>query len=366
MTFLWPHMLWLLLAVPALVAVYVALIRRRKKTALRYASLGLVREAMGRGPGWRRHVPPLLFLMALIATIVSVARPAAVITLPEQRGVVMLAVDVSGSMRATDIEPSRLAAAKEAVRTFVNNQPRHVRIGVVAFAATAAVVQPPTNDRTEILEAVDRLQAYPGTAVGEGILTSLSAIFERSDFDIRMELALRQSGRSGPGQMGGGNSGGSGGVPLGQLQPDEQQQDRSQVQPAQPGSRKSTVVVLLTDGENTTGPDPVASAQLAADLGVRVYTVGLGTVEGAVIRFLGNSMIVRVDVPALQEIARLTDGAFYQAVTANELREVYETLSTEVVAEPEKTEITVLFSAAAGALALVSVLLSLLWFNRIG
>lgn len=365
MTFLWPHMLWLLLAVPALVAIYIALLRRRKKTAVRFASLGLVKEAMGRGPGWRRHIPPLLFLLALIAIIVSVARPAAVITLPEQRGVVMLAVDVSGSMRATDIEPSRLAAAKEAVRTFVNNQPRHVRIGIVAFAATAALVQPPTNDRTEILQAVDRLQAYPGTAVGEGILTSLSAIFERSDFDIRMELALRQSGNRGPGQMGGGGSGG-GGAPLGQLEPDDQQQDRPQVQPAQPGSRKSTVVVLLTDGENTTGPDPVASAQLAADLGVRVFTVGLGTMEGAVIRFLGSSMIVRVDVPALQEIARLTDGAFYQAVTATELREVYQTLSTEVVAEPEKTEITALFSAAAGVLALVSVLLSLLWFNRIG
>ena len=162
MTFIWPDMLWLLLAVPALVAGYVVLVRRRKKAALRYASLSLVREALGPGQSWRRHLPPLLFLLALVAMLLAVARPSAVVTLPSHHDTVILAMDVSGSMRATDVLPNRLVAAQAAARAFVAEQPRRTRIGVVAFAGTAAVVQAPTSNREEILAAIDRFQVQRG------------------------------------------------------------------------------------------------------------------------------------------------------------------------------------------------------------
>ena len=182
MTFLWPHLLWLLAVVPLIVAAYVYLLRRKKKVAVRYASLAMVKEAMGAGQTVRRHVPPLLFLLALVAMIVAIARPAAVVSLPSQHETVILAIDVSGSMRATDVEPNRLAAAQAAARTFIEEQPRSTRIGVVAFAATALVVQHPTQNREDILAAIDRLQLQRGTAIGSGIIVSLA-----NDFSGRRE-----------------------------------------------------------------------------------------------------------------------------------------------------------------------------------
>ena len=170
MTFLWPDMLWLMTVVPVLVAVYVFLLRRKKKAALRYASLDLVREAMGAGRQMRRHLPPLLFLLALAVLLLAVARPAAVVTLPSQQQTIILAIDVSGSMRARDVEPNRLAAAQEAAKAFLGDVPRHVRVGVVSFAGTAAVVQPPTHNREHAIAAIDRFYLQRGTAIGSGIL----------------------------------------------------------------------------------------------------------------------------------------------------------------------------------------------------
>ena len=184
MTFAWPHLLWLLLAVPLVVAVYVMLLRRKRKSALKYASLMLIRDAQGAGR-FRRHAPPLLFLAALILMIVAVARPAAVVTLPSAHETVILAMDVSGSMRATDVKPSRIVASQEAARAFVADQPRTTRIGVVSFAATASVVQSPTHSREDILAAIDRFQLQRGTAIGSGILVSLKTIFPDAEFDLR-------------------------------------------------------------------------------------------------------------------------------------------------------------------------------------
>src|SRR3989442_406949 len=169
MTFNWPEMLWLLLAVPVIVAAYVWLLRRKKKLAVRYASLSMVKAAMTKGQRFRRHVPPLLFLAALVLMIVAIARPAAVVTLPSQHETVILAMDVSGSMRAADVQPSRIAAAQAAARGFVEDQPRSTKVGVVTFAATASVVQPPTQNREDILAAIDRFQLQRGTPVGTGI-----------------------------------------------------------------------------------------------------------------------------------------------------------------------------------------------------
>ena len=160
MNFLWPQFLWLLLLLPLLVAVYFWLLRRKKKIALRYASLSIVREAMGKGQSFRRHVPPLLFLLAFAAMLVASSRPFAVVSLPSQHETIMLAMDVSGSMRATDVLPNRLVASQNAAKAFLADLPRNVRVGIVAFAGTASVVQPPTLNREDLTVAIDKFQLH--------------------------------------------------------------------------------------------------------------------------------------------------------------------------------------------------------------
>ena len=188
MTFLWPELLFLLVLVPVIVGVYLLLLRRKHKLALRYASLSMVREAQSVGNRFRRHVPPLLFLIALTLMIVAVARPAAVVTLPSQHETIILAMDVSGSMRAVDVQPNRLTAAQEAARAFINDQPHNVRIGIVSFAGTAAVVQTPTESRDDMLAAIDRFQLQRATATGSGLLLALSMLFPEEAFDLEAAL----------------------------------------------------------------------------------------------------------------------------------------------------------------------------------
>ena len=350
MTFLWPDMLWLLTAVPALIAAYLFLLRRKKKTALRYSNLSLVKEAMGAGQRFRRHIPPLLFLLALTLLILAVARPSAVVTLPTHQRTIILAMDTSGSMRATDIEPSRIGAAQAAAKSFVSDQPRGTRIGVVIFAGTAAVAQTPTDNREEIIAAIDRFELQRATAIGSGILVSLKTIFPDAEFDLRSWNPRRNPTRDSPR-----------GVPLDQAR--EPQKPVSK--PVPPGSYASAVIILLTDGQSNVGPDPIEAARIAAERGVRVYTVGFGTTEGEILRFEGWSMRVRLDEQTLKKIAELTQGEYYHAGTAEDLKKVYETLSSRLVFETRETEITVLFSAAAAVMSLIAALLSVWWFNRI-
>jgi len=350
MSFLWPEMLWLLTAVPALIAAYLFLLRRKKKTALRYANLNLVKEAMAAGLRFRRHIPPLLFLLALTLLIFAVARPFAVVTLPTHQRTVILAMDTSGSMRATDVEPSRMAAAQAAAKSFVTDQPRGTRIGVVTFAGTAAVAQAPTDNREEILASIDRFQLQRATAIGAGILMSLKAIFPDAEFDLRSWNPRRDSTRDSPP-----------GAPLDQAAKPE----KPLFKPVPPGSYTSAVIILLTDGQSNVGPDPIESARIAAERGVRVYTVGFGTTEGEIIRFEGWSMRVRLDEQTLTKIAELTQGEYYYAGSAADLKKVYQTLSSRLVFVTRETEITALFSAAAALMALIAGLLSVWWFNRI-
>ena len=255
MTFLWPEMLWLVLIVPALVAAFFYLLRRKQATALRYANLSMVKEAMGTGQRFRRHVPPLFFLIALIALIVAIARPAAIITLPSQYQTIILAMDVSGSMRANDVKPNRISAAQAAAKAFVAEQPENVRIGVVSFAATASVVQTPTQNRDNIVAAIDRFQLQRGTAIGSGIIVSLATIFPDEGIDVSSLIYGRNAPR---------------GVPLDQAGKTE----KPAFKPVPPGSYNSAAIILLTDGQRTTGPDSIQAAQMAADRGVRVFTVG--------------------------------------------------------------------------------------------
>ncbi|HEV3009641.1 MAG TPA: VWA domain-containing protein [Burkholderiales bacterium] len=332
MTFLWPEFLWLLLAVPASIALYVVILKKKKDSAVRYASLFLIKEAIGQGHRWRRHLPPAMLLIALGAMIAAIARPAAVITLPTSHETVILAIDVSGSMRASDVEPSRIEAAQAAARTFVNEQPRSTRIGVVAFAGSAALVQPPTSNRTDVLAAIDQLQLQHATAVGSGLLVSLKAIFPEASFDLPRPRGARPD-------------------------PD--------FRPVPPGSYTAAAVVLLTDGQTTTGPDPVDAARLAAERGVRVFTVGVGTDNGQILTGDGWSMRVRLDEDALKAIADLTRAEYFYAGTAVDLKKVYQSLRSKLVMEKRQTEITALFSAIAAATVLLSATLSLLWFNRV-
>ena len=340
MTFLWPEFLWLLLAIPACVAAYLLILNRKKKAALRYASLAVFKDAIGNSMHWRRHLPPAILLVALAAMIAAMARPAAVITLPTSHETVILAIDVSGSMRANDVQPSRLEAAQAAARAFVAEQPRSARIGVVSFAGSAALVQPPTSNRNDVLAAISQLQLQHATAIGSGILVSLKAIFPDQEFEV--ETRLRRNASAGA-----------------------TSKPKPAVPPAPPGSYTAAAIILLTDGQSTAGPDPVEAARLAAERGVRVFTVGVGTDNGQILTGEGWSMRVRLDEESLKTIADLTRAEYFYAGTANDLRKVYESLRSKLVMEKKETEITALFSALAAATVLLSAGLSLLWFNRV-
>lgn len=348
MTFLWPQFLWLLLVLPLLALLYVWLLRRKKKVSLRYASLSIVREAMGKGVGIKRHIPPVLFLVSLAAMLVASSRPSAVVSLPSDQQTIMLAMDVSGSMRATDVLPNRLVASQNAAKAFLTELPRNVRVGIVAFAGTAAVVQPPTLSREDLVTAIDKFQLQRGTAIGNGIVVSLSELFP----DAGIDIASLQAGRDKPR-----------GLSLDEKPADGK--DKKPFVPVAPGSYNSAAIILLTDGQRTTGVDSMDAAKVAADRGVRVYTVGVGTVDGETIGFEGWSMRVKLDEETLKGIARNTQGEYFYAGTAADLKKVYETLSSRLTVVKKETEISGLLALVAAAFALLSAGLSLAWFNRI-
>jgi Ca-activated chloride channel family protein len=345
-TFLWPQFLWLLLALPLLVALYIWLLRRKKKMALRYASLSIVREAMGAGQTFRRHIPPFLFLLAMAAMLLAASRPFAVITLPSQQETIILAMDVSGSMRATDVQPNRLVASQNAAKAFLAELPRSVRVGIVAFAGTASVVQPATLSREDLVTAIDKFQLQRATAIGNAIVVSLSELFP----DAGIDLASLTYGRNR-----------SGGIAIDQAP----KEPKKEFTPVAPGSYTSAAIILLTDGQRTTGVDSLEAAKMAADRGVRIYTVGVGTVDGETIGFEGWSMRVKLDEETLKQIASRTQAEYFYAGTANDLKKVYETLSSRLTVEKKETEISGLLALGAALLALMSASLSLLWFNRI-
>jgi Ca-activated chloride channel family protein len=346
MNFLWPQFLWLLAAVPLLVLAYLWLLGRKKKLAVRYASLSIVREAMGAGQTLRRHIPPFLFLLALIAMLLAAARPTAVVLLPSNQQTIILAMDVSGSMRATDVKPTRLAAAQAAAKGFLKDLPRTVKVGIVAFAGSAEVAQLPTTNREDLNTAIDSFQLQRGTATGNGIVMSLATLFPDGGIDIDKMgapsqlrgMAIEQAGRAAP---------------------------KDAPVPVTPGSYTSAAIIMLTDGQRTSGVDPLAAAKLAADRGVRVYTVGVGTVDGEVIGFDGWSMRVRLDEDTLKAVANKTQAEYFYAGTATDLKKVYDALSSRLIVEKKETEISALFALVAAVLALLSAGLSMAWFNRI-
>jgi Ca-activated chloride channel family protein len=348
-----PEYLWLLLLVPLAVALYFLVLHRRKKVAVRYGNFGMLRQAMGTSGRLRRHIPPLLFLIALGLMLVAVAKPTAVISVSSHKSRVILSMDVSGSMRATDVKPSRVEAMQAAAKAYIAQQHREVLMGIVAFAASAFLVQSPTTDHTALNAAIDRLELQRGTAVGSGILMSLATLFPDEDFAVNPFSA-----RGDPTDPAF-NGFTSQGTPIGGGKKKQQPTIK------EPGSDKSTVIILLTDGSTNAGPDPIEAARTAANHGVRVFTVGFGTANGDIVGFGGRRMRADLDEDSLKRIADITHAEYHRASSAEELQAVYHLLNTTVVVETKETEITSYFTATAALLAGLSALLSLMWFNRI-
>jgi Ca-activated chloride channel family protein len=347
MRFHWPLMLWCLAVLPLLVLAYLALLRRRARQTLALSDLALIRAALAEGPGWRRHVPPALLLAALALLLVAAARPVARITLPLSQQTIILAMDVSGSMRATDVQPSRIVAAQAAAKAFLETLPRDVKVGIVAFAGAAQVAQLPTLNRDDLVTAIDRFQLQRGTATGNGIVISLATLFPDAGIELQqMGLPGRSNAR-----------------PLGA--PSTTDAKPKEFTPVPPGSYTSAAIIMLTDGQRTTGVDPLEAARMAADRGVRVYTVGIGTVDGETIGFEGWSMRVRLDEDTLKKIAVQTQADYFYAGTAADLTRVYEKLSTRLGVETRETEIASLFALAGAVLVLLAAGLSLVWFRRV-
>jgi len=357
-SFSWPWMLWLLLLVPLLIAGYVLLLRRRRRSAFRYPSLALVKDAAQR-MGWRRHIPPALMLAAFASLVLAMARPSAEVSLPSRVATVMLAMDVSGSMRATDVNPSRIVAATTAAKAYIKDQPRDVRIGIVAFAATALLVQTPTTDHPALASAIDRFELQRGTAVGSGILVALSTLFPLESFPIN---------KFNSGNFGGYGRWGNtdfrerfGGTALGE----HPTAPPKKHVPVEPGSYKNAVVILLTDGQTNAGYDPLEAARIASEYGVRVYTVGFGTTKGNIVGFGGFSIRAQLDEDALKKIADMTRARYFHATSAEDLKAVYDVLSRQLVVERREMEITAFFAGLAALLMLAAASLSLVWFHRV-
>ncbi|MEO7222818.1 MAG: VWA domain-containing protein [Devosia sp.] len=358
MIFLWPFMLGLLALLPVLVVLYILVLRRKKRGAVRFANLAMVKAAIGKSAGWRRHVPPALFLLALAVLIVATARPAAEITLNAARSTVILAMDISGSMGAEDVMPNRLVASQEAAKRFIADQPSTVEIGIVAFASVALLVQSPTTDRESLYAAIDNFELRRGTAVGSGILTSLRTIFPEVNF--YRGIAGGEGGLMNPG------------LALDSSPPDnndpfivKETEDRIEHTPVEPGSYDNAIIILLTDGATTAGPDPIAAGELAAEFGVRVFTVAFGSKEGSIVNFAGRSMRAELDAPTLQEIAKRTAGEYFAAASADELARVYSTMSTKFVGEKKEAEIAFIFAGIGALIAMFAAFLSLWWFGRV-
>jgi Ca-activated chloride channel homolog len=326
---------------PLITAIYFALLGRRRRSAQLFASLETVGAQRAGSTTIRRVVPPLLWLLALTALLLAIARPQAALTLPARLEAIVLALDMSGSMRAADIKPNRLVAAQAAAKAFVEEQPRNVRIGVVGVAAAAAVVQSPTDNREDIIAAINRLEPQRGTALGSGLIIALDALVPAARIDVEEFISPR---------------------------PGEKKIRRTdELPPRVPkGENRQVAIVLLSDGQSNVGPDPLKAAEIASDYGVRIYTVGIGTTEGTTVTAEGWSMRVRLDEETLRRVATMTDAEYFSAADASGLKKIYQSLATKLSFEKQQpTEITAVFVAIGALFATLAAFLSMLWFSRI-
>ena len=328
MSFIWPLMLLSLLLLPVLAASYLRLVRRQEQARAELGPLGLLEGGSGARVRTRRHIPPGIMLLGLSVLLVGMARPETTLNLPHVEGTVILAFDVSNSMLAEDFEPTRMEAAKAAARAFVENQPPGILIGVVAFSGGGLVVQQPTGDRQAVLATIERLSPEGATSLGEGIFAALTAIAGKA-------------------------------IAIDEVSPE------GEVESLRLEDYSSAVVVLLTDGENTAPPEPLDIAQLAAEAGVRIYPVGIGSPEGAVLELEGFNVLTQLDETALQQIASLTNGIYYRAADAESLQGIYEEIDLQMTIYGEKLEVTSILAGISLILLMSGGTLSLLWFGRV-
>ena len=334
MSFIWPAMLLLLFLLPVFIGLYITLLTRRQRAAARYGKLGFLQQPQGRGLSIRRLIPAFFFLLALTILIVALARPQTIISVPRVVGTVVLAFDVSGSMGADDLKPTRMEAAKTAAQNFVAQQPRTVQIGVVAFSDSGVSVQAPTSDRDVILAAIKRLKPERGTSLANGILASLKTIADVNGPVTRFYTNLTPAPTPSP-------------------------------TPMPKGVYTSGMIVLLTDGENNVNPDPLEAAQAAADRGVRIYTVGIGSVTGTDMKLGGFTVHTQLDETLLKQISERTDGTYYNANNEEDLRKIYDKINTQLIVKAEETEVTSIFAGAGIFSLLIGAAFSLLWFGRL-
>ncbi len=352
MSFLWPGLLVLLSVVPLATIVYIVLLRRRGRFAVRYSSLSLVREAASHQTWWRRHLPFVLFLLALASLALALARPVATVIVPSNKATVILAMDVSRSMCATDIPPNRLEAAKDAAQAFLQNHKSGRQIGIVAFAGFAELIQPPTTDIRSLNDAVENLTTARRTAIGSAILRSIDAI---SEVDERVAPSDNVAASSGTAEL-----------------------------PPSDGQLSPHIIVLLTDGASNAGPYPLSAATQAAARGIRVYTIGYGTLNNTSSMDCGDGFAeerfnfggggfqfepqtgsrdfrLQIDETTLKQIADITGGTYYFASSANELEDVFQSLPSFVIATRETIEVSVFFTAFAAVMVLLAMYLSFRW-----
>lgn len=334
-SFIWPAMLLFLGFIPLGILLYIFLQNRRRRITAQLLDSGvsvvsrmLGESAIRSEPGIRRHIPPALFLTSFTILLVALARPQALVRLPRVQGTVILAFDVSGSMAADDLKPSRMESAKDAARNFVERQPTSVQIGVVAFSGNGFAVQMPTNDREVVLASIDRLKPERGTSLAYGILTSL-------------DLIDQQAGKISS--------------PNNELAPT----------PVPESTYAPAVIILLTDGENTAPPDPFAATLKAAERGVRIYTVGIGSTAGKTMEINGFNVHTRLDERTLQEISHLSGGSYFSAESEEDLPEIFEDIHPQLVIAPERMEITSLLAGAGILMLLIGGAFSLVWFSRL-
>jgi Ca-activated chloride channel family protein len=334
MSFIWPLMLLSLLTVPLLGVVYLTMQRRRRRLAESFAGREYVRGDSPVSRDIRRHIPIAFLLVGLTILFIGLARPQTVVNVPKREGIVILAFDSSGSMAADDLKPTRIEAAKAAARDFVQRQPATIQIGVVAFSESGFAVQPATSNTEQILASINRLKPERGTSLAAGIIASLNA--------IAVNMGVAPQFESSP-------------TPAPAVTPTPFPEDLF----------KSAIIVMLTDGENTAPPDPISAAQTAADLGVQIYTIGIGSSTGTTLDINGFTVHTQLDEAALQQISEITGGVYYNAQTEQDLNAIYEKITPQFVIKEEKMEVTSILAGASLFFLMIGGAFSLVWFGRL-
>jgi Ca-activated chloride channel homolog len=332
MTFAWPLMFFSLALVPLLAWWYSRLVKRRAARTQALAAQGFRPSAASASLNKKRHIPFIFFFAALLLLLVSLARPQRTISVPNREGTVILAFDVSNSMRAEDLKPNRLEAAKVAAKQFIEKQPKEIKVGVVAFSDGAIATQQPSSDKAAIKASIDRLTVTGSTSIGQGLLTSLGMISGKP-----IAAATREDIPDADGPFAG--------VDIGYF--------------------GSAAIVLLSDGEDRSEIKPADLAKLASTAGVKIYPIGIGSAEGTVVEIDGFQLSTALNEESLQELAKLTDGKYFNAADTKALSNVYQSIDLEWKREPKLTEITALLAALSSALLVIGAGCSLLWFGRV-